>query len=138
MQQLIHLKSRDYNIIQDEDEDKDKIKQSTNKLAKIKLVGITVHTSNAQERDPDKAQIGEAVIFFSSDMQMLIHERKNPNRVFAVYINYESDKDGEYTFFIGLEVNEFAKIDHPLEAITIPPNLCKVHFRKWLYAFSCH
>lgn len=90
-------------------------------LSEIKLVGITVRTSNAQEMNPKTAKIGATMQkFFGNLMQEQILRRKNPGTVFAVYTNYESDEHGYYTYFLGEEVNDFENIQQGLETLAIP------------------
>ncbi len=91
------------------------------KLPEIKLVGITARTSNIQEMNPETSKIGITMQkFFENNMQAKIMERKNPGTVFAVYTNYESDEHGEYTYFLGEEVNAFKGIQPGFELLTIP------------------
>lgn len=90
-------------------------------LPVIKLVGIEVRTSNALEMNPETAKIGPTMQkFFMKGMQAQISERKNPGRVFAVYTNYESDKQGSYDYFLGEEVNDFADKAKEFATLTIP------------------
>jgi predicted transcriptional regulator YdeE len=90
-------------------------------LEEIKLVGITARTSNALEMNQATAKIGVTMQkFFGSSMQAQILARKNPGTVFAVYTNYESDEHGEYTYFLGEEVNDSANIKQGFETLTIP------------------
>jgi predicted transcriptional regulator YdeE len=89
-------------------------------LSEIKLVGITARTSNVREMNPETAKIGATLQkFFGSGMQAQIFGRKNPGTVFAVYTNYESDEHGEYTYFLGEEVNDFENIQQGFETLTI-------------------
>ena len=89
-------------------------------LSEIKLVGIKAFTSNAREMNPETAKIGATMQkFFGSGMQEQIFRRKNPGTVFAVYTNYESDENGQYTYFLGEEVSDFANIDQGFETLTI-------------------
>lgn len=91
------------------------------KISEIKLVGIQVRTSNAQEMSQETAKIGATMHkFFAGNMQAQIMERKNPGTVFAVYTNYESDEHGQYTYFLGEEVNDFKNIPQGFETLTIP------------------
>jgi predicted transcriptional regulator YdeE len=93
----------------------------TQHLAEIKLVGITAITSNAREMNPETSKIGPTMQkFFGSGMQAQIFGRKNPGTVFAVYTNYASDEHGEYTYFLGEEVNDFENIGQGFETLTIP------------------
>jgi predicted transcriptional regulator YdeE len=91
-------------------------------ISEIKLVGITARTSNALEMNPETSKIGATMQkFFASNMQAHIMERKNPWTVFAVYTNYESDEHGQYTYFLGEEVNDFENIPQGFEKLTILP-----------------
>ena len=90
-------------------------------LTAIKLVGITARTSNAQEMNLETSQIGATMQrFFTGGMQAQIFGRKNPGTVFAVYTNYESDEHGQYTYFLGEEVDDFENIQQGFETLTIP------------------
>jgi len=90
-------------------------------LSEIKLVGITARTSNANEMNHETAKIGAVMQkFFASRMQEQILERKNPGTIFAVYTHYETNEDGEYTYFLGEEVNGFKNIPQGFEVLTIP------------------
>ncbi|HJD60248.1 MAG TPA: GyrI-like domain-containing protein [Rickettsia endosymbiont of Omalisus fontisbellaquei] len=90
-------------------------------LSEIKLVGITARTSNTAEMNADTAKI-EATMhrFFADKLQDKILNRKTPEKVFAVYTNYESDATGEYTYFLGVEVTSFENIDKEFSTLTIP------------------
>ncbi|HJD56214.1 MAG TPA: GyrI-like domain-containing protein [Rickettsia endosymbiont of Pyrocoelia pectoralis] len=92
----------------------------TTQLLEIKLVGITARTSNSAEFNPDTAKIGATMQKFFGGLQDKILNRKNPGKVFAVYTNYESDANGEYTYFLGEEVNSFYNIDEDFETLTVP------------------
>ncbi len=96
-------------------------KTTIEQLPAIKLVGIAVRTSNIEEMNPDTAKIGAAMQqFFMEGMQTKISRRKNPGKAFAVYTNYESDEHGEYDYFLGEEVDDFADVPHRFEILTIP------------------
>lgn len=90
-------------------------------LPEIKLIGITTITSNAAEMNHDTAKIGAIMQrFFTENMQDKIVNRKNPGKVFSVYTNYESDENGEYTYFLGEEVTSFEDVEENFETLTIP------------------
>ncbi|MGX6959986.1 MAG: GyrI-like domain-containing protein [Rickettsia endosymbiont of Pentastiridius leporinus] len=89
-------------------------------VPEIKLVGITVRTSNAVEFNLDTAKIGATMQKFFGGLQDKILNRKNPGKVFAVYTNYESDASGKYTYFLGEEVTSFENINKDFETLTIP------------------
>lgn len=90
-------------------------------ISEIKLVGITTRTSNIQEMSPKTSKIDVTMQkFFDNSMQAQIMERKNPGTVFAVYTNYESNEHGQYTYFLGEEVNDFKDVQPGFEILTIP------------------
>jgi predicted transcriptional regulator YdeE len=92
-------------------------------LTELKLVGITTRTNNAQifERDPSTNKIAATVQkYFHNGLSEKIKYRKNPVTTFCVYTNYESDVNGDYTYFIGEEVSSFEDIAKEFETLTIP------------------
>lgn len=97
------------------------MKQFTTKLPEFKIVGITARTKLANEMDPATAQIGPTVQRYHQDeLPGRIQCRKNPGVTFCVYTDYESDYTGEYTFFIGEQVESFDEISDGLSTLTIP------------------
>jgi predicted transcriptional regulator YdeE len=90
-------------------------------LPVIKLVGITLETSNQLEMNPETAQIGATMQkFFIEGLQSKIANRMKPGRVFAVYTNYENKEHGRYTYFLGEEVSSFEGKNNELKNLTIP------------------
>ena len=92
-------------------------------LTELKLVGITTRSNNAQifERDPSTNKIAATVQkYFHNGLAEQIKDRKNPGTTFCVYTNYESDVNGDYTYFIGEEVTSFEEIGKEFETLTIP------------------
>ena len=91
-------------------------------LPEIKLVGISTRTNNKQEFNPTTAKIGNTMqAFFSNNLSEEIIERKSAEKIFSVYTNYENNFNGDYTYFIGEEVNEFVTHDNNiLQDLTIP------------------
>lgn len=97
------------------------MKKIIEQLPEIKLVGITARTSTALEFDPKTAQIGKIMQrFFTENLQDKIQLIKNPNKVFAVYTNYESDENGPYTYFLGKEVTAFENQSDIFQTLVIP------------------
>ena len=91
-------------------------------LEEIKLVGITTRTNNAHifQQDPTINKIAATVQkYFHNGLANKINDRKNPGTTFSAYTNYESDYNGDYTYFIGEEVNSFDEIDMEFETLTI-------------------
>lgn len=99
------------------------MKQEITELPEIKLVGITTRTDNKHlfSVDPSENKIAATVKeYFHNGMSQHISNRKNPGTTFCVYTNYESDVNGDYTYFIGEEVTSFDKIQDGFESLTIP------------------
>ena len=92
-------------------------------LTELKLVGITTRTNNAQifEGDPSNNKIAAIVQkYFHSGLAAKINDKKNPGTTFCVYTDYESDMNGDFTYFIGEEVTSFQELDKEFETLTIP------------------
>lgn len=100
------------------------MQQTTTSLPEIKLVGITTEkTSNARlfESDPSTNIVAAAVQqYFHGGLAAKIANRKKPGTTFCVYTNYESDFNGDYTYFIGEEVTSFDNVAEGLETLVIP------------------
>lgn len=78
----------------------------------IKLVGLKVRTNNKNEINPATSKIGELVGQYKS--------RKSAGITYAVYTEYDSDEHGDYTYFIGEEVNSFDAIPSDMDKLIIP------------------
>ena len=92
-------------------------------LKEIKLVGITARTNNASlfESNPTTNIVAATVQkYFYNKMAEQIKNRKSPGNTFCVYTDYESDFNGDYTYFIGEEVNSLAEIADVFETLIIP------------------
>lgn len=99
------------------------MQKTTTTLTELKLVGITTRTNNTQifERDLSTNKIAATVQkYFHNGLADKIKDKKNPGTTFCVYTNYESDVNGDYTYFIGEEVTSFENIDKEFETLTIP------------------
>ena len=92
-------------------------------LSELKLVGITTRTNNAHifERDPSTNKIAATVQkYFHNGLAQKIKDRINPGTTFCVYTDYESDSNGDYTYFIGDAVKSFDGVDKEFETLIIP------------------
>ena len=97
------------------------MKHALVQLPTIKLVGVAVCTSNAAEFNAATAKIGATMQkFFGTGLQNKITHRAHQGVIFAAYTNYESDLNGEYTYFIGQEVTSFQDLSSELTTLTIP------------------
>lgn len=87
----------------------------------MKLVGLATRTRNQDEMNPATAKIGPLIAdYFSHGVANTMLHRVNPGITFSVYTDYESDHQGEYTYFVGEEVSSFDDIPDGLRFITIP------------------
>jgi nucleotidyltransferase substrate binding protein (TIGR01987 family) len=99
------------------------MQKTTMNLQEIKLVGIATRANNAHifEKNPETNRIAAIVQkYFHNGLAEKINARKNPGTSFCVYTNYESDANGDYTYFIGEEVNSFDEVDKEFETLIIP------------------
>lgn len=97
------------------------MQQTTTKLPEMKLTGITVRTNNANEIDWSTGKIFPCIRrYYHQGMAQSILHRKKAGTTFCVYTDYESDHNGDYTYFIGEEVDSFdGQADH-MQQLTIP------------------
>lgn len=92
-------------------------------LPEKKLIGILTRTNNKHlfDSDPTTNKIAETVQkYFHGSLSEKIPNRKNAGTTLCVYTNYESDVDGDYTYFIGEEVASLDKITEDFESLIIP------------------
>ena len=83
------------------------------------LVGITARTSNQLESDPSTASIGKTIGQYCAQnrgvLSSIVQENENlkvmQENLYSVYTEYESDKNGIYTFFVGNEINSLEFIE---------------------------
>lgn len=89
-------------------------------LPQITLWGIAITTNNATEFTAN-GKIAPTMQNFFSNVLGSFNSCK-PNNVYAVYTNYESDKNGNYTYFIGQEVDKNnTNLPANLQSLTINP-----------------
>jgi predicted transcriptional regulator YdeE len=91
----------------------------TTTLEEFVVVGIAARTSNARETTADGI-IGRQWQRFMRDGVLAKIPGKADARILAVYTDYASDKDGEYTFLLGAKVAVGAAIPEGLELRKIP------------------
>ena len=99
------------------------MKKIVTQIPELTLVGITTRTNNAQifASDSSTNKIAATVQkYFYNGLAEKIKNRKNPGTTFCVYTNYQSDMNGDYTYFIGEEVTSFNNMDEEFETLTIP------------------
>jgi len=97
------------------------MQQALVKVQPINLVGLSVRTNNKNEMDPRTAKIGGLVAeYFQNNIQDKIPHRKKAGVTLMGYGEYDSDEHGDYTYYIGEEVNNVEKIPSEFDSIVIP------------------
>ena len=91
-------------------------------LNEITLIGLTVRTNNKDEMDPGKSKIAPlAGLYWKNQIANHVKHRTQPGITYSVYTEYESDENGEYTYFIGERVDSFDSQDlSKFKALSIP------------------
>ena len=88
-------------------------------LPEFTVIGIECRTDNAKEAD-GKGCIGQQWgRIFSEVLLDKIPDRVDKN-IIAVYTDYASDKDGEYTFILGAKVKTGAMAPEGMVKTTVP------------------
>lgn len=77
------------------------------------IIGIEARTSNALEMKGEGVIAKQWQQFFQDGVQQKVTNRVDAN-IYAVYTDYASDRNGEFSFVIGLRVNADA---------TVPPGM---------------
>jgi predicted transcriptional regulator YdeE len=75
----------------------------------FRFIGIEVRTNNRDEMTPNGKIGGQWQKFYAENILSKI-PGKQGNAVLALYTDYESDQNGEYSFLIGSEVDSLANI----------------------------
>lgn len=90
-------------------------------LQSVILVGLKARTDNINEMKPDKAKIGALCDqYWSEGTSNKILHRSNPCETYGVYLEYDSNEHGAYTYFIGEAVDSLEGQDlSTLHTITI-------------------
>ena len=98
------------------------MKKQQTQLGEIKLVGLTARTNNKNEINPEESKIAAlASLYSGKQLANGIKHRVNPGVTYSVYTEYESDEHGEYTYFIGEQVDSFEDQDlENFKNLTIP------------------
>ncbi len=92
-------------------------------LPEMRLIGITCRTNNARlfEANPKTNPVAMTVQrYFHEGLPEKIAHRHNPGVTYCVYTQYESDLSGDFTYFIGEQVDSFEPISSEFETLTIP------------------
>ena len=88
---------------------------------KKKIVAIKTRTNNQLEINSLEGRIFPIVKqYFHQNIAASIPNRTHPGTTFCIYAEYESDYQGNYTYFIGEEVDSFENVPAELETLIIP------------------
>jgi predicted transcriptional regulator YdeE len=83
------------------------------------VIGIEARTTNAREMTADGI-IGKQWTRFMKDNLLARIPNKADSAIVALYTDYESDKDGAYTFVLGARVSSVASIPGGMVARKVP------------------
>jgi len=83
------------------------------------VVGVAVRTSNAKEATPDGI-IGKQWARLMQENLLAAIPNKADRNIVAVYTDYASDKDGEYTYVLGARVTKAENIPAGMVAKEVP------------------
>jgi predicted transcriptional regulator YdeE len=93
-------------------------------IESINLIGIETRTKNSDEITGN-GKIPQLIQSFYGDLLHKIPDRDG-SQILAVYTDYESDENGEYTYFLGARVNNLSRIPDGMVGRTIPSALYQV------------
>lgn len=83
------------------------------------VVGIAVRTSNATEMTAE-GQIGQCWMRLFQEGLLEQIANKEDSSIVALYTDYASDKDGEYTYVLGARVNSNADVPEGMVVKNVP------------------
>src|SRR4029077_18661153 len=83
------------------------------------VIGIAARTDNAREATSDGIIPKQWGKFFAEGILAAIPNKIDPT-IYAVYTDYASDRNGDYTFFIGAKVSDATAIPVGMVATKVP------------------
>jgi predicted transcriptional regulator YdeE len=83
------------------------------------VIGIAARTSNTKEMTPEGVIGKQWARFFQEDLLKKIPNKRDQSLV-AVYTDYASDHNGEYTFLLGARVTSEQDVPPGMDAKKIP------------------
>lgn len=105
-----------------DNEESKNMKKTKTHLAEKKIVGIKTRTNNQLEIHSLEGKIFPIVKqYFHQNVAASIPNRIHPGTTYCIYTDYESNHQGDYTYFIGEEVESFDDVPDDLETLIIPP-----------------
>lgn len=105
------------------------MKKEMIRLDELTLVGLTARTNNQNEMNPTTSKIAALASFYwNNQIASAIKNRSNPGITYSVYTEFESDENGDYTYFIGEAVG--SSKDQDLQRFKIL-HIPKSHYQKF-------
>ena len=90
-------------------------------LPSFRLCGIKVRTSYTKELDAQTSLISLCVqTYFHGQLAQALSNRVRPGVTYSAYCEYQTDYKGEYTYFIGEEVDADQDIPHGFTELIVP------------------
>ena len=87
---------------------------------KLILVGISCRTTNAAEGSQEAKIPGMFGRYFSEEIFSKIPNPASPGTLYSCYANYASDKNGEYTYFLGEQVTSVDALPLGFDVLEVP------------------
>src|SRR5271165_6588798 len=97
----------------------DAMKPKPTEQVGFEVIGIGVRTNNTQESGPNGAIPKQWQRLFMEDVLNRVPERLDQSIV-AVYTNYASDWNGDYTYTLGAKVKPGSKPPAGMVAVSVP------------------
>jgi predicted transcriptional regulator YdeE len=88
-------------------------------VKEFSVIGIEARTNNAKEMTNDGVIPKQWGKFFAEGILSKIPNKLDPS-IYAVYTDYASDRNGDYTFFIGAKVSETSTIPTGMVVKRVP------------------
>jgi predicted transcriptional regulator YdeE len=88
-------------------------------VKEFSLIGIQARTNNAKEMTSDGVIPRQWNKFFTEGILARIPNKVDPT-IYAVYSDYASDRNGDYTFFIGAKVIDTSAVPAGMVANKVP------------------
>ena len=97
----------------------DRVSAKVEKMDGFTVIGISARTSNAREMTPDGVIGKHWGRLFQQGVLAKIPGKAN-SEIIAVYTDYASDHNGEYTFVLGAKVNPGTEPPAGMAAVNVP------------------
>jgi predicted transcriptional regulator YdeE len=101
-------------------QDQEKVEYPRVSRGAIRLVGISVRTTNKEEMDGSGRIAGLWKRFFEEDVLSRIPGKTHPGQIIAAYTDFESDENGPYTLLIGADSSDAGPVPAGMVLKDIP------------------